>query len=97
MKIFDTHAHYYDEKFKAIEGGVESLLESDEMQETVRGMISIGANYDTSLRCIELAKKYGFMYSAVGIHPSDAQNADICKLTPKEEVERIAKVIIERL
>ena len=93
MKIFDTHAHYYDEKFKALDGGVEALLESDEMQDVVSGMISIGANYETSVKCIELAKKYDFMYCAVGIHPSDAQNAQICKLSPKEEVERIRSLV----
>ena len=93
MKIFDTHAHYYDNKFNTLEGGVESLLESDEMQNALCGIISIGANYDTSLRCIELAKKYDFMYCAVGIHPSDAQNKDICKLSPKQEVERIRSLV----
>ena len=93
MKIFDTHAHYYDKKFEVLDGGVDALLQSDEMKDTVRGIINIGANYDTSRRCMELAEKYDFMYCAVGIHPSDAQNADICKLTPKEEVEKIRSLV----
>lgn len=91
MKIFDTHAHYYDEKFKALDGGVEALLESREMQDTVCGIVCIGANYETSLSCIELAKKYDFMYCAVGIHPTDAQR--LCGASPEEEVAKIYSLI----
>lgn len=91
MKIFDTHAHYYDNKFKALEGGVEGLLESDEMRDTVSGIICIGANFETSLDCIALAKKYDFMYCAVGIHPTDAQK--ICGLSVEDEVAKIYLLI----
>ena len=96
MKIFDTHAHYYDKRFEALEGGVDALLSCDEFQNDVRGIINIGASYDTSLSCMELARKYDFMYCAVGIHPSDAQNQNICKLTPREEVERIRSLVDTR-
>lgn len=91
MKIFDTHAHYYDKKFLTLEGGAEALLEGSQMNDTVGGIINIGTNFDTSVICIGQAKKYDFMYCTVGIHPTDAQN--ICKLSPKDEVERIYSLI----
>lgn len=91
MKIFDTHAHYYDNKFLSLDGGADALLESREMNDTVSGIINIGTNFDTSVICIEQAKKYDFMYCAVGVHPTDAQN--ICKLSPEEEVERMYSLV----
>ena len=71
--IFDTHAHYFDRKFGELEGGAESVLESAEFLSTVCGVVNVATNCDNALRCLEQTAKYGFMYAAVGIHPSDAQ------------------------
>lgn len=76
-KIFDTHAHYFDAKFKEIEGGADAILSSDEFRETVCAVVNVGALPADRYVSIDLAKKYDFVYAAVGIHPSDAQN--ICK------------------
>ncbi len=76
-KIFDTHAHYFDAKFNEIEGGADSILSSEEFRETVCAVVNVGAVPSEPYISIEQAKKYDFIYSAVGIHPSDAQN--ICK------------------
>lgn len=69
MKIFDTHAHYDDEKFnndrdKVIQG----LKESD-----VVNCINIGCDITTSQKALELANKYDFIYAAIGIHPSEIE------------------------
>ena len=85
--IFDTHAHYFDRKFGELEGGAESVLESAEFLSTVCGVVNVATNCDNALRCLEQTAKYGFMYAAVGIHPSDAQTE--CKLAPKREIERL--------
>ena len=76
-KIFDTHAHYFDAKFDEIEGGADAILSSDEFREAVCAVVNVGAIPSDPYVSINLAKKYDFIYSAVGIHPSDAQN--ICK------------------
>lgn len=76
-KIFDTHAHYFDARFNEIEGGADAILSSDEFRETVCAVVNVGAIPSDPYVSINLAKKYDFIYSAVGIHPSDAQN--ICK------------------
>lgn len=76
-RLFDTHAHYFDAKFNEVEGGVDAILSSEEFKNTVSHVINVGAVPDDPYVSINLAKKYDFIYSAVGIHPSDAQN--ICK------------------
>lgn len=73
-KIFDTHAHYYDAKFNELDGGADSILSSDEFRETVYAVVNVGSIPENLFISIDQAKKYDFMYAAVGIHPSDAQN-----------------------
>ena len=73
MKYFDSHAHYYDDRFtEEVEGGAESiigaLLSSD-----VSYIINVGTNPDSCRAAIAQAKKFDNMYTALGIHPSDCQ------------------------
>lgn len=66
--IFETHAHYDDEKF---DEDRDILLEG--MQEAGIGrIVNIGADLASTVRSIELAEKYPFIYAAAGVHPSDA-------------------------
>jgi TatD DNase family protein len=65
--IFETHAHYDDEKFdedrEAVLGG---------MQEAGIGrIVNVGSDLASTKRSIELAHQYPFIYAAVGVHPSD--------------------------
>ena len=83
-KLFDTHAHYFAEKFNELEGGAEAILSSDEFKNTVGRVVCVGSDPINSRISVDLAKKYDFMYAAVGIHPEDAQN--MCKKTPDEEI-----------
>lgn len=65
--IFETHAHYDDDRFK------------DDRDETIKRVhekgvapiINVGASIGSTMTTIELAKKYDFIYAAVGVHPSD--------------------------
>ncbi len=70
---FDTHAHYFDRKFAELTGGVVELLENPDFREAVSGIINAGTNLENSQVVVDMAKKYPFMYAAVGIHPEDAQ------------------------
>ena len=70
---FDTHAHYFDRKFATLEGGAEGLLNSPEFQNAVSGVVNAGTNLTNSRVAVDMAKRYPFMYAAVGIHPEDAQ------------------------
>ncbi len=76
MKYFDSHAHYYDERFdEEYEGGAVALLSSLNLK-NVSYIINIGTAPDTCKKAVEQAKKCENMYTALGIHPSDARFID---------------------
>ncbi len=75
--IFDTHAHYNDEAF---DKDREKLLDSFK-ENGVGNVVTIGACPDTSRTALELAKKYDFMYAAIGTHPYDIEKLN------EEEIE----------
>ncbi len=66
--LFDVHAHYDDEKF---DGDRDELL-SKMPEGGVGHIINAGCDIESSLRSLELAKKYPFIYASVGFHPSEA-------------------------
>lgn len=66
--LFDVHAHYDDEKF---DGDRDELL-SKMTEGGVGHIINAGCDIESSCRSLELAKKYPFIYAAVGFHPSEA-------------------------
>ena len=76
--FFDSHAHYYDDRFYGEENpeGVEALLEELFAGE-VCGIVNIGTCAKTSTLCIEQAKKFEKMYVAVGIHPEDIEGSPL--------------------
>lgn len=65
--IFDTHAHYDDEKFDEDRDEFLSSLPSL----GVANVINCGCDLETCLKSIELAEKYDYFYCALGIHPSN--------------------------
>ena len=67
--IFDSHAHYDDEQFKE---DLHVLLSSF-AEEGICGCITCGTNTANSVKSIELAEKYPFMYASVGLHPLDIE------------------------
>ena len=68
--IFDTHTHYDDEKFDIDR---EELLLG--MQEAgVGAIVNIGATMQGAKASVTMAKKYPFVYAAVGIHPDSAKD-----------------------
>ncbi len=66
--IFDSHAHYNDERF---DPDREELLASLPNL-GVCGVINAGTNLESSLISAEYAKQYGYFYAAVGYHPEQA-------------------------
>ena len=73
MKYFDSHSHYYDERFvEEREGGADPLI-SALLSSEVSGIINVGTSPETCRAAIEQAEKYDNMYFALGIHPSDTR------------------------
>lgn len=67
--IFDTHAHYDDEAFDK---------DRDELLKGMRSrgvefIVNVGASMDSARKTLELAKKYPFVYAAMGVHPSETK------------------------
>lgn len=75
--FFDSHAHYYDERFYGDENpqGAESLLEQL-FNDGLLGVINIGTSVQSSRAAIEQAKKFPLMYAAVGIHPEELAHVE---------------------
>ena len=70
--IFDSHAHYTDKSFKDDrEIMLGSLRESG-----VCGVINCGADIESSVFSLELAKKYPFIYAACGVHPEEVKTVE---------------------
>ena len=73
MKLFDSHAHYYDERFEQeVDGGADAVLSSVFLGHVAK-IVNVGTCNENSARCIEQAARYEGMYAAVGIHPSDCR------------------------
>ena len=74
MKYFDSHAHYYDERFtEEAPLGADGLL-SEHLGRDVSAIVNVGTAPDTCTLAIAQAKKYEGMYTALGIHPSDCRS-----------------------
>lgn len=71
-KLFDSHAHYYDNRFEREAGDTAALLEGL-FQTDVCGIINIGTDPENSRIVVEEAAKWQGMYATVGIHPGDGQ------------------------
>ncbi len=73
MRFFDSHAHYYDERFiEECEKSVDSLIDAL-LSSSVSYIVNVGTSPETSRLAIEQAKRHENMYTAIGIHPSDTR------------------------
>ena len=68
--LFDSHAHYNDERFSE---DVHEVLSA--MPENNVGYIMNACSSTEEIpHIIELVEKYPFMYGSVGVHPHEAEN-----------------------
>jgi len=70
--LFDTHAHLDDDRFDKDRD--ETIIQCQ--RDGVELILNAGSNIETSVKAIALAKKYEFIYAAVGVHPHDAAEMD---------------------
>ena len=76
MKYFDSHAHYYDGRFKEeSEKSVDDIIDAL-LKDNVSYIINVGTDVFSSRLAIEQARKFDRMYTAIGIHPSDTRGID---------------------
>ena len=72
MKLFDTHAHYNDEKFNEDMEEVLSAIKA----EGVEKLVCVGYNLEGSKKAAQIAKTHDFVYSACGISPNDIPQSE---------------------
>ena len=70
--IFDTHAHYDDEAFNDDREEVFKQIQ----EEGVVGILNCACSKASLKTTNELTLKHKFIYGALGIHPSDANDYD---------------------
>ena len=68
--IFDSHAHYDDERFDPDRDEVIAALQNN----GVCNVIDVGCDLETSQKAAALAQRHPFFYAAVGYHPHEAEN-----------------------
>ena len=81
--IFDTHCHLYDDPFTDLKDVIKR-----EQDNKVELMLIPSDNIINSKKSIDLASKYSFIYSAIGIFPGEVDNLDLSCL---EEIEKLAQ------
>lgn len=67
--IFDTHAHYDDHAF---DEDREELLDALPRAGVGR-VVNIGSTIASCKNCLQLAKRYEYIYAAIGVHPSETE------------------------
>ena len=90
MRLFDSHAHLDDKKFSQDrEELINTIKESD-----TTNFISAGYSIEGSIKALELARKYSFIYATVGISPNDIPQSEERIL---EDIQKIENLIQEEL
>jgi TatD DNase family protein len=83
LMLIDTHSHLDMDEFKDDIGDVLNRA----LNGGVARIITVGIDIPSSLKAIELANRYDFIYSSIGYHPHNADNVDTSGL---EELSRLA-------
>jgi TatD DNase family protein len=92
--IFETHAHYDDERFADDRGELLNQLPSL----GIGKVINVASTVSSIGECVELAKKYPYIYAALGVHPSELESMDdavidqIRSLTSLEKTVAIGEI-----
>jgi len=87
--LFDTHAHLDDSRFNEDRESVINKLR----EEGVKYFVNPGADIPSSLRAIELSKKYDFIYASVGVHPHDVKDMDEDTIDVLRSLSKNEKVV----
>lgn len=89
MELFDSHAHYNDEKFNEDRYElIESIHENG-----VSRIVNAGYSLESSKMAIEIAEKYDFIYATCGISPNDIDNFKNNDVDKIRELAKNSKVV----
>lgn len=86
---FDSHAHYDDAKFDGDRDALLSALPSA----GVGRVVNPGCTVASSEQAVEMAKRFDFLYAAVGIHPEECHNTGEADFSAIEALLSEEKVV----
>jgi TatD DNase family protein len=86
MELFDSHAHYDDEKFAEDRYEIIDKVYND----GITKLISAGYDVKSSQTALSLTQKYDFIYTIAGISPNDVK--DSIDETNKE-IDKIEEIV----
>lgn len=86
--LFDSHAHLDGERFDQDRDLVINRAKAN----GIEYIMNPGADFESSVRAVDLAQKYDMIYAAVGIHPHDASTLDDSLLMMIEALSKKPKV-----
>ena len=89
MRLFDTHAHYYDRAFDADREALVASLPGL----GVERVVCPGCSLESSRASRDLAERFPFVYFAAGIHPEDLEGASLDDLEAVRELCRHPKCV----
>jgi TatD DNase family protein len=72
MNLFDSHSHFNDEHF---DNNLDEMINYVH-NNGVEKLTVAGWNVDSSIKAIEIAKKYDFVYATCGISPNDVDDSN---------------------
>ena len=74
MGLFDTHAHYDDDRFDSDRHEIiEGLRSKNDVNPLgVSLVVNSASGYDTAEKALALADRYDFFYATAGVHPHEA-------------------------
>lgn len=87
--FIDSHAHLDDPRF---DQDRESIIESLR-EDGIDMVINIGADKESSLSTLELAKKYDHIYAVAGVHPHSASELEEDGLDWLREIAKEDKIV----
>jgi TatD DNase family protein len=87
--LIETHAHLdYPDFSNDLEDVIRRAADAEVMR-----IITIGTSVESSRRAIDLAEKYPAVYAAIGVHPTDVEQAEEDVFTPLRELAKNPRVV----
>ncbi len=87
--IFESHAHYEDEKFNED----REVLLASLAENGIGYVVNVSSSLDTIRKTVQLTEQYPFLYGAVGVHPEQCGELSEDNFSVIEENIRLEKVV----
>lgn len=89
MDLFDSHAHYNDERFKE---DIDIIIKENYIKGITKTTCA-GYSLNSSKQAIEIASKYNYIYATAGISPNDLSENTVEELNEIENLAQNEKVV----